>query len=173
MSQKKITVLLPTRKGCGKKSKDSLGVLVRNLQLNGELDFFSFYTKNKEAVDYIIRTKIPHNMHPEDQNDIFQNILLSMQERNALAKYDSQKSAFNTFLTNEIKYCVGHILCKLYYSPTWHPFPSDKDDQLQKRTQSYFSDLNGVDSNDLYSPEKNSEFSSNDFYPDDFDVESS
>lgn len=173
MFQEKITVLSPTRKGCGKKSIDSLGVSVRNLQLNGELDFFSFYAKNQKAVDYIIRSRTPSNMQPEDQKDIFQNVLLSLQEDRVLAKYDSQKSALNTFLTNEIKYCVGHILSRLYYKPTWHPYPSDKDDQLQKRTQTYFSDLNGSDSSAYRSLEKDLGLSSDSLYSDESDIESS
>jgi RNA polymerase sigma factor (sigma-70 family) len=105
--------------------------------------FMSLYTLNKKEIDIYLKAAVrPYSSLIELDELTSQVIyLLSIADPDIMTKFDPKKSRLNTFITNHIRYTVGHISQALIREKT---VKGRKD-----LTQVLFEDINGINPDSL------------------------
>ena len=136
-------------------SKSSLS----NLDPNGETNFFDFYKKNVDCIDYILSiqiSKLKFKINPADEKDLCQDILFKLHRCDIIGKFDRNKSAFNTYLTGTIDKYIHSWMKNKYINEhhSWRPWPTCKvyyekseTDMHLRYEREYYSAINGVNPN--------------------------
>lgn len=91
-----------TVKKSGRKSTKSRDDLVYHR------DFWQFYKLNKAALDKYIELKL-FKFNTIPHNDLKQDVLLSLYEKDVLASYNPKKSKLVTYIVNNIYWAASHI----------------------------------------------------------------
>jgi RNA polymerase sigma factor (sigma-70 family) len=74
-------------------------------------DFWEFYRKNSKAVEDIFTAqvfRVAPCLNSFDRDDLHQDVLTRMYRCNVLAQYNSNRAAFNTYLTGRIHGYIRH-----------------------------------------------------------------